>query len=160
MFPLSFPRISGIFTYISLYKAPNCEVHTTEVVCFLWREAQPSSLTLRSHARMSTCYERQLERPYYDHRTPVIPQTTWTVRDAECPKPRRIQKHPKLARRYGPMKSQQPTNKQMSPKNSLGASPYEQATPHRLIKSAKTQRLRAEQAGTLADNAPKSSEDK
>ena len=59
MFPLSFPRISGIFTYISLCKAPNCEVHTTEVVCFLWREAQPLSLTLRSHARMSTCYERQ-----------------------------------------------------------------------------------------------------
>lgn len=25
MFPLSFPRISGIFTYISLYKAPNCQ---------------------------------------------------------------------------------------------------------------------------------------
>lgn len=25
MFPLSFPRISGIFTYISLCKAPNCQ---------------------------------------------------------------------------------------------------------------------------------------
>lgn len=25
MSPLSFPRISGIFTYISLYKAPNCQ---------------------------------------------------------------------------------------------------------------------------------------
>ena len=76
-----------------------------------------------------------------------------------APSPK-TQKHPKLARRYGPMKSQQPLNGQMSPKNDLRASPYEQATPHRLIKSAKTQRLRAEQAGTLASNTPKSSEDK
>ena len=40
------------------------------------------------------------------------------------------------------------------------ASPYEQATRQRSIKSDNTHLLRAEHRGTLADNAPKSSEDK
>ena len=140
-------------------KPSNGEVHTTEVVCFLWREAQPASLTLRSHARMSTCHERQPGTALLRPQKPATNKQRGRYVMPNAPSPKTWE-HPKLARRYGQMKSQQPPNEQMSPKNSLRASSYEQATPHRLIKSAKTQRLRAEQAGTLADNAPKSSEDK
>ena len=50
--------------------------------------------------------------------------------------------------------------RQMSRANRPRASPYEQATRQRSIKSDNTHLLRAEHRGTLADNAPKSSEDK
>lgn len=98
-------RVSGPGTHdrpLSSLRPPRCEVHTTEVVCFLWREAQPLSLTSRSHAQMSTCYERQPERPYYDHRTPDIPQTTWTVRDAECPQTPKDPRTPQISKKIRP----------------------------------------------------------
>ena len=50
--------------------------------------------------------------------------------------------------------------RQMSRANHPRASPYEQATRQRSIKSDNTHLLRAEHRGTLANNAPKSSEDK
>ena len=128
MFPLSFPRISGIFTYISLYKAPNCEVHTTEVVCFWLLKPSAHSFI----CRVAGAYSPRGK----SHTVPC-----W----------QRIQSKERQRGKKA---------RQMSQAIRPRASPYEQATRQRSIKFDNTHLLRAEHRGTLADNAPKSSEDK
>ena len=92
------------------------EVHTTEVVCFLWQKAQPASLTLRSHARMSTCYKRQLgtallrpQNPRYPMpqtpKSPETPQISKKIRFNEKPTADQWANEPKEQPRSQPLRA-------------------------------------------------------
>ena len=82
----------------------------------LWQKAQPASLTLRSHARMSTCYKRQLgtallrpQNPRYPMpqtpKSPETPQISKKIRFNEKPTADQWANEPKEQPRSQPLRA-------------------------------------------------------